>query len=108
MGDEIKIIKNRFLFVFEPYEWFYYGGAIGVIAETFDSAVSEILASTVLASKGNRYKAYSREQFFISKNSITGDIKHKWFVSHKLITIRTGPVMILFDNWNYKRPCCNK
>ena len=111
MADEVKIIKNRFLFIFEPYEWFYYGGAIGVIAETFDSAVDVILEGAVLRSKGggyNSYKTYSREQFFASKNSASVDIKfkHKWVVTHKLITIRSGPAMILFDNWNYKRAGC--
>jgi len=108
MGDEIKIIKNRFLFVFEPHEWFYLGGAVGVMAETFDDAVSAMLNSTVLSSKGNKYKAYHREQFFISKNSIAGDIKHKWVMIHRLITNGSGPAMILFDNWNYKHSCCNK
>ena len=111
MNNEIKIIKNRFLFIFEPYEWFYPGGAIGVIAETFDGAVDTILAGAVLRSKSggyNSYKAYSRKQFFTSKNnaSVNTEFKHKWVTTHKLITVRSGPAMILFDNWNYKRAGC--
>lgn len=110
MADEVKIIKNRFLFIFEPYEWFYYGGAIGVIAETFDNAVDTILEGALLRSKNgyNSYRAYSREQFFTSRNSasVNTKFKHKWVVTHKLITIKSGPAMILFDNWNYKRAGC--
>ena len=108
MNNEIKIIKNRFLFIFEPYEWFYPGGAIGVIAETFDGAVDTILAGAVLRSKSggyNSYKAYSRKQFFTSKNnaSVNTEFKHKWVVTHKLMDMKSGPAMILFDNCNYKR-----
>jgi hypothetical protein len=110
MNNEVKIIKNRYLFIFKPYEWFYYGGAVGVIAETFDDAVNLMITSHVSQSKGNRYKAYNKEQFFAGENvvkfSVHCDVEYKWILAHRIIASGTGPAMIMFDNWNYKRAGC--
>jgi len=105
MITETNIIKNRHLFIFKPHGWLYYGGAIGVIAETFENAV-DIIINTGLnsapSSKKHKYRATSRTQFFRSLNSVAGDANNKWVLAYELTINGTGPEMILFDNWNYK------
>jgi len=107
MDSETKIVKDRHLFIFKPHGWLYYGGAIGVIADTFDSAVELIIntgLTSVPSSKRHKYRATSRTQFFRSLNSVNGDVDNKWVLTYELTINGTGPEMILFDNWNYKRP----
>ena len=49
------------LFIFEPYEWSYCGGAIGVIAESFEGAINLIIEEDKKSSLVER--AECRKQF---------------------------------------------
>lgn len=87
--------KKRFLFVFEPYEWCYCGGAIGVIAETYDEAVELIVKSS------SKYEKYERKFFSKSEECFKKDHYDQWLLTDTIEVNSSEQSRIVFNNWNY-------
>lgn len=81
------------LYIFEPYSWAYCGGAIGVVANTFDKAVKMIVES-------NDNGLYKYKHFRMNTETFKEDNSNQWLLTHK-IPVSPGKLPeILFSNWN--------
>lgn len=85
------------LFIFEPYEWVYCGGAIGAIAETFDKAVNLIIES----GREGGHERYKVKFFQPTAEFFKEDSWDQWLLTCELTIIDDGPSRVIFDNWNY-------
>ena len=82
------------LFIFEPYNWVYYGGAIGVIAESYNEAINMLLADKDENFK-ERYFGKNKKDFKESRYD-----QCQWLLTHTIKVVNTKKG-ILFKNWNY-------
>jgi hypothetical protein len=106
------------LFIFEPYEWPYCGGSIGVIARSFNQAVDVIIKmdkdqakrkleiQSGLASvkrSVDDYRTFSREHFSRTTKGFVEDHCDQWLLTSELTIIEDGRPnpRVLFNNWNY-------
>jgi len=107
------------LFIFEPYEWSYCGGAIGVIAPDFESAVDQIMKEDIeqaeeMAAKDSishrqtkeqkieRFRNYKPEYFQRSPEKFKEDHYDQWLLTHEEeMSSQYDIPEVLFDNWNY-------
>ena len=85
------------LYIFEPYEWAYCGGAIGVIAETFKEAVKIVVESD--------NELYEYKYFRTSAKTFEKDGDNQWLLTNR-IPLSKGldkyvEPQVLFNNWNY-------
>jgi hypothetical protein len=87
------------LFVFEPYEWDYCGGAIGAIAETFDEAVDLIVESK--RRRLDDFRGYEKYHFSRNKNGFTEDHYNQWLLTTELEVSDDSKPEVVFDNWNW-------
>ena len=106
------------LFIFEPYEWAYCGGAIGVVAETYEDAVEFIIENDkqrCLKAKKRieeKYKntekrwrpivrrVYRREYFGKSPEKFKKDQWDQWLLTQTVKVAEEEESRIVFDNWN--------
>lgn len=98
------------LYIFEPYEWSHCGGAIGVIAETFDKAVKMIIVDDKTQAKqeaqngklsADDYRTYRSKYFQRNLNVFKKSHYDQWLLTHKIQLTTSEQPRILFDNWNY-------
>ena len=82
------------LYIFEPYEWAYCGGAIGIIARTFDESVE-----TVVKNGNNRYK---RKYFSTNTETFVNDGVNQWLLTYTIPLPGTYIIPeVMFNNWNF-------
>ena len=98
------------LYIFEPYDWSYCGGAIGIIAETFNKAVKIIVEADKIRAKHNAkssrlsvdsHRMYRAGYFQRDKKVFKEDTSDQWLLTHRIPTSPGNLPEILFDNWNY-------
>lgn len=99
------------LYIFEPYEWVYCGGAIGVIAETFDKAVEIIIVDDKTQAEqrvqkqdklsANDYRTYRSKYFQRNPDTFKKNHYDQWLLTNKIQLIDSEQPRTLFDNWNY-------
>lgn len=85
------------LYIFEPYEWAYCGGAIGVVARTFNEAVKTIIES-------DNNGIYKYKYFRTNIETFEEDESNQWLLTHKMplskdLNKYIEP-QVLFNNWN--------
>ena len=101
------------LYIFEPHEWEwdYYGGAIGIIAETFDEAVKTIITDDKIRAKQevqkpslytksvlvNTYRRYWPKYFQRSPDTFKKDRSDQWLLTHEIQLTDDEQQRILFD-----------
>jgi len=96
------------LFVFEPHEWVCCGGAIGVIASSFEEAVNLIIEEDKKRCSNCEWfsvdRLYYKKYFAKTPTKFRKDSVDQWLLtSTTKISSKSNiksPV-ILFDNWNY-------
>ncbi len=107
------------LFIFEPYKWSYCGGAIGVLAKSFEDAVTRILVADKerakkLANKEawqrglmpmeefiNRRRTYKRDHFSKDKRTFKNNCSGQWLLTNTM-GVNLEPISrIVFANWKY-------
>lgn len=86
------------LFIFEPYEWAYCGGAIGVIANGFKEAVDIIIKEDEKREEEDRI--YSKKHFARTPNKFKNDHYDQWLLTH-VLNVSEETSRVVFDNWNY-------
>lgn len=98
------------LFIFEPYEWGYCGGAIGVISDTFENAVKFILLEDQKqageqAKEGlydmSSYVNYKKKNFAKNTDTFKKDHWDQWLLTNTLDVPEETEERVVFDNWNY-------
>ena len=106
------------LYIFEPYEWSYCGGAIGIIAETFDKAVEMVIVNDKIQAKReaqehntsslhtekmpvDNYRTYRSKHFQRDSNVFKKDHWNQWLLTHEIQLADNEQPRILFNNWNY-------
>ncbi len=95
------------LFIFEPYEWAYCGGVIGIISNTFENAVGFIAEEdrkrvAEAEAKGKKaYRNYKKEYFAKTPNNFKKDHCDQWLLTHTFELSEEEETRIAFDNWNY-------
>ena len=96
------------LFIFEPYKWNHCGGAIGVIARTFQEAVNAVIATDkfevwrdMRLGSGLAMRSYRRHQFATDPSYFEKPRYHQWLLTHEVIVNGHDRIQVLFDNWNY-------
>lgn len=99
------------LYIFEPYGWAYCGGAIGIVAETFDKAIEMIVEADKIQAKSKKEiynnltiddcRSYKPEYFQRDKKVFKEDTSDQWLLTHKIPTSPGNLPEILFDNWNF-------
>ena len=106
------------LYIFEPHEWSYCGGAIGIIAETFDEAVKIVITDDKIQAKQTAQKCktsslytknlsvddhrtYRSKYFQRNSDGFKKDHSDQWLLTHKIQVTDDEQPRILFDNWNY-------
>ncbi len=107
------------LFIFEPYEWSYCGGAIGIVAKDIKQAVDIIIEEDIKDAE-RKFKeekvfdrtsdttvddcrTYRRKYFGRTTKNFKKDGWDQWLLSHELTIIEDGRPnpRILFNDWNY-------
>jgi hypothetical protein len=88
----------------------YCGGAIGVVAESFEAAVKIIVANDIIKAKQEAkqsgegapdYRRYYPKYFSKDGAGFKKDNDDQWLLTHELDLAGSPPPAILFDNWNY-------
>jgi hypothetical protein len=95
---EAKEMKTTIkLFIFEPYDWAYCGGAVGIVAENFEQAV-ELAIEEFTDDEG-----VCDDKFQKTTEGFEKDHWSQWLLSDELTIIEDGPPnpRVLFCNWNY-------
>jgi hypothetical protein len=101
---------NMNLYIFEPYDWDYCGGAIGIIADTFGQAVETIIAADKIQAKhkakewglsDGSCRRYEPEYFQRSKEVFEDEGSDQWLLTHTIPLPATYIIpRVMFDNWN--------
>ena len=95
------------LFIFEPYEWSYCGGVIGIISDTFENAVNFIVEKDRKRAIEDKttgkvaYREYRKKYFAASSNKFKKDNWDQWLLTHTFEVPEETETRIAFDNWNY-------
>lgn len=99
------------LYVFEPYDWDYCGGAIGVVARTFDEAVETIVEAERIRSapeakewglQAGSCMRYKPEYFQRDKKVFERDESDQWLLTNEIyLSEKYIAPKVLFDNWNF-------
>ena len=105
------------LFIFEPHEWSYCGGAIGVIAKNFEQAVKllvekdiekakktlqEFKKTSTLPIDEQEFRIYRTNFFQRNPANFENILYNRWLLTHEITILEDGlpNPRILFDNWN--------
>jgi len=99
------------LYIFEPYEWEYCGGAIGIIARTFDEAAETIVEydrpqaeqmAKELGFSVDSCRQYKSEYFRTNIETFVKDGDNQWLLSHTIPLPDTYIIpRVMFNNWNF-------
>lgn len=99
------------LYIFEPYEWDYCGGAIGVIADTFNGAIEAIIEYDRPRAErmAKEYdlpvdscRQYKPEYFQRSTETFEENSDNQWLLNHTIHLPATYIIpRVMFNNWNY-------
>ena len=108
------------LFIFEPHEWAYCGGAIGVVANTFEEAVNFIVEddrqrylkekkrieekwkNTDKRWRPIASRTYRKKHFAKSPSEFKEGIKwDQWLLTNTFNVPEETEAKVAFDNWNY-------
>ena len=101
------------LYIFEPYEWAYCGGAIGVLADSYTKAVDLIVEKDKKHAKDrfeteswhkltiNDLRSYRHEYFSRTEDKFKKDHYDQWLLTVELPVASNGSPRVLFNNWNY-------
>jgi len=98
------------LFIFEPYEWDYCGGAIGVISDTFENAVKCILLEDQKQAREqskeglynmSSYTNYKKKHFAKTSEGFIKDHWDQWLLTNTFDLPEETEERVVFDNWNY-------
>jgi len=89
--------NKLFLFIFEPYEWDYCGGAIGAIAGTYVDAVN--LITNIKSTDG--VKRFKSKMFSKDKRYFKKDHYDQWLLTNTIEIVGPEQSRIVFNNWNY-------
>ena len=85
------------LYVFEPCEWEYCGGAILVIAKTFEQAI-KLAAKSEVMEGSEFFGLFSKnEQELKERNGSC----NQWLLTHKFQISDTGEPRVLVNNYNF-------
>jgi hypothetical protein len=87
------------LFIFEPYEWEYCGGALGVIAESYEQAI-QLLLNIKDSNDDHEFKSefFAKNKTDAEKFNETID---KWLLTQEVeLKCDLKPEVIL-NNWNW-------
>jgi hypothetical protein len=105
------------LFVFEPYNWSYCGGVIGIIAETFEDAVAFIVEkdrqryleekkwikekwkNTEKRWRPVASRTYRKKYFAKNSTKFKGNWD-QWLLTNIIDVPNETGTRIAFDNWN--------
>lgn len=117
-----SIPKQAFmkLFIFEPHNWAYCGGAIGIISDTFENAIKLIVGEDyerALEETENdrlhpKYLSFKeclemnrryKEEYFAKnpKKFKKGLGSDTWILTHTFGMPEGEKERVVFDNWNY-------
>ena len=108
------------LFIFEPYNWAYCGGAIGIIANTFEDAVDLIVREdrkrAIKEAKKNEwnrpkhmspeehvdmYKSYKSKKYFAkTTDNFKKDNYDQWLLTQIIEVKKEEKARVVSDNWN--------
>lgn len=104
------------LFVFVPYQWDYCGGALGVVAEDYNEAVSILRAyrernalygvtcPSGYVEKNEFRHPYGDRALFMQpseKDLAKKDESNQWILEYSVGVDDTSGSRIVFDNWNF-------
>jgi hypothetical protein len=91
------------LFIFEPYNWDYCGGAIGVISDSFENAVDLIIETNrKLTAESDRIGyEYEKEFFSETPKNFKEDHWDQWLLTEAIKVPDEEKPRVVFDNWNY-------
>ena len=95
----MKNVKKTNMFIFEPYNWSYCGGAIIVVADTFEKAV-------ILAKESCENGDYEDDEeyegiFSQEKDDFEKDSWDQWLLTEKFVVIDHREARVVVNNWNY-------
>lgn len=82
------------LFVFEPYEWAYCGGAIVVIAKDYEEAINLIISF-------NPSDELLYEYFSKNRNNFKKGHYDQWILTNTIDMSDSFDSKIIVYNWNY-------
>ena len=71
----------KYLFIFTPYNWDYCGGALAVIASTYDEAVDLLLEIPGYRENG---RLFLREHFSEKPESFPHEASNQWLLTSVL------------------------
>jgi len=89
--------NKKFLFIFEPYEWDYCGGVIGVIAGIYVDAINLII--DIKSDDG--VKRFKPEMFSKDKKCFKDSHYDQWLLTNTIEVNDSEQSRIVFNNWNY-------
>ena len=101
------------LYIFEPYDWDYCGGAIGILANSFEEAIDLIVEEDKENAKRrievghfdnitiDGLRTHRRSHFAETEDKFGGNGYNQWLLTSELVVVDNGLPRILFNNWNY-------
>lgn len=92
-----ELMKETIMYIFEPCNWAYCGGAIVVIAENFDQAV--YLAKEACTDKDDEETydgIFSRDQKDMEENHWD-----QWLLTEEFKILDDKSPRVVVNNWNY-------
>jgi hypothetical protein len=90
-------MKKTNMFIFEPCSWSHCGGAIAVIANTFDQAVHLAREACTDADDEEQYDGvFSRDRKDMKK-----DCCDQWLLTGEFRILNDKNPRVVVNNWNY-------
>ena len=90
-------MKETGMYIFEPYNWGFCGGAIVVIANTFDQAVHLAKEDCTDADDEEQYDGV----FLRDREDMKEDYWDQWLLTGEFKVLDDKDPRVIVNNWNY-------